>query len=175
MYIEFKGDQLTGPARIGRVEFSKMGMTLYYGGKSFRSLKGGYKANYADVETRDEYWISGCKRDGSDRLYGERDPGRHRRGRSRGVLDGDPRPARAEGPRRRQRLAGHARRRAEAAEHVGHVALEVLQDREQRAVGDRGAVQRVPQSRCPCRRRGSGSPSRRAWKSVVFDADVISR
>jgi len=75
MYIEHKGDALTGPARIGRVSFSKTGKTLYYGGNTFRSLKGaGYKANFFDVESGDEYWISGCKRDGSNRLYGERVP-----------------------------------------------------------------------------------------------------
>jgi hypothetical protein len=32
------------------------------------------KANYFDVETGEEYWISGCKRNGEDRLYGERKP-----------------------------------------------------------------------------------------------------
>jgi hypothetical protein len=75
MYIEFKGDGLTGPARIGRVSFSKTGRTLYYAGKTFQSLKGtGFKANYYDVETGEEYWISGPRRDGADRLYGERLP-----------------------------------------------------------------------------------------------------
>jgi hypothetical protein len=75
MYIECKGDGLSGPARIGRVSFSKRGKTLHYGGKRFRSLRGaGFKANYVDIETGDECWISGCKRDGSDRLYGERIP-----------------------------------------------------------------------------------------------------
>jgi hypothetical protein len=75
MYIEFKGDDLTGPARIGRVAFSKTGRTLYYAGKTFQSLKGtGFKANYYDVETGEEYWISGPRRDGADRLYGERLP-----------------------------------------------------------------------------------------------------
>jgi hypothetical protein len=75
MYIERKAGELTGEARIGRVSFSKSGRTLSYAGKSFQSLKGtGYKANYSDVETGDEYWISGCKRDGGDRLYGERVP-----------------------------------------------------------------------------------------------------
>ncbi|MFQ5492091.1 MAG: hypothetical protein ACE5GE_15345, partial [Phycisphaerae bacterium] len=69
-YIEFKGDQLSGPARIGRVEFSDSGKTLYYRGKSFRSLKGdGYKTNYFDVETGEEYWISGCKKSGDDTHY----------------------------------------------------------------------------------------------------------
>ena len=75
MYIEHKGSGLSCRARIGRVSFSKTGRTLYYGGKTFQSLKGaGSKANYFDIESGDEYWISGCKRDGSDRLYGERIP-----------------------------------------------------------------------------------------------------
>jgi hypothetical protein len=75
MYIENKTDGLSGPARIGRVTFSKSGRTLYYGGKSFQSLKGaGFKANYGEIDSGDEYWISGCKRDGSDRLYDERVP-----------------------------------------------------------------------------------------------------
>ena len=75
MHIEYKGDGLTGPARIGRVSFSKRGKSIYYGGKTFRSLKGkASKANYEDTETGDHYWISGCKRDGSDRLYDERTP-----------------------------------------------------------------------------------------------------
>lgn len=75
MYIESKAEGLTGPARIGRVTFSKTGATLRYRGREFRSLKGdGFKSNYFDVETGDPYWISGCRRDGLDRLYGERLP-----------------------------------------------------------------------------------------------------
>ena len=70
MYVEDKSEGLEGPARIGRVFFSKSGKTLYYRGKKFRSLKGGYKANYFDVETGDEYWISGPRKDQNDRLYG---------------------------------------------------------------------------------------------------------
>ena len=86
MYIECKGggfreDQfgnvkvgqdagLHGSARIGRVTFSRTGATLHYGGRSFQSLKGsGFKANYFDVETGAQYWISGPRRDGTDRLY----------------------------------------------------------------------------------------------------------
>jgi hypothetical protein len=75
MYIENKSGGLAGgDARIGRMKFSKTGSTIYYQGKSFRSLKGGYKANYFDVATGEEYWISGPKRNGKDRLYGERVP-----------------------------------------------------------------------------------------------------
>ncbi len=75
MYIECKANSLSGPARIGRVSFSKTGATLYYAGREFRSLDGrGFKANYFDVATGEHYWISGCRKDGMDRLYGERLP-----------------------------------------------------------------------------------------------------
>lgn len=75
MYIEQKAGSLIGPARIGRVTFSKTGRTLYYQGQKFQSLKGaGFKSNYYDMDTGEGYWISGPKRDGSDRLYGERTP-----------------------------------------------------------------------------------------------------
>ncbi len=70
MYIEYKGDGIVGPARIGRVTFSKSGKSLHYKGKEFRNLKGaGFKANYFDPETSEQYWISGCKKDGTDALY----------------------------------------------------------------------------------------------------------
>ena len=69
MYIEFKGDGIAGPGRIGRVTFSKTGRTLYYGGKRFAPIAG-YKANYCDIDTGERYWISGPKRDGTDRLWG---------------------------------------------------------------------------------------------------------
>ena len=71
MYIERKSNGLSGPARIGRVAFSQTGKTLYYRGRQFQSLSGnGFKANYFDLETGEEYWISGCKKRGGDRLYG---------------------------------------------------------------------------------------------------------
>src|SRR5918992_5170 len=70
MYIECKSEGISGPARIGRVTFSKTGQTLYYGGRRYRTLRGqGFKANYFEVESGDEYWISGCKKRGGDRLY----------------------------------------------------------------------------------------------------------
>jgi len=70
MYIERKVG-ITGPARIGCVTFSKSGKSVYYKGRRFETLagKGGLKANFFDVETGDEYWISGCKKKGGDRLY----------------------------------------------------------------------------------------------------------
>lgn len=71
MYLEDKSSGIEGPARIGRVYFSKSGKTLYYRGRRFRSLKGaGFKANFFEVDSGDYYWISGPRRDKSDRLYG---------------------------------------------------------------------------------------------------------
>jgi hypothetical protein len=72
MYIESKAESLNGPARIGRVRFNRTGRTLYYGDKSFHSLKGrGFKSNYRETETGEEYWISSPRHDGVDRLYGK--------------------------------------------------------------------------------------------------------
>jgi hypothetical protein len=70
MYIEYKENGIVGPARIGRVEFSKSRKSVYYNGKRFESLSGrGFKSNYFDVETGEKYWISGCRKDGRDALY----------------------------------------------------------------------------------------------------------
>lgn len=71
MWIEHKsGDGIVGPARIGRVTYSKSGQSVRYGRHRFETLKGqGFKANYFDVETGDYYWISGCRKDGMDALY----------------------------------------------------------------------------------------------------------
>lgn len=70
MYIEAKSGGLAGPARIGRVTFSKTGKSIHYSGRTFQTLKGrGFKANYFDVETSEPYWISGCRKDGRDALY----------------------------------------------------------------------------------------------------------
>ena len=73
MYIERKEEGLSGPARIGRVSFSKTGRTLYYDGRSFRRCVG-YKYNCREEGTDARYWISGPRRDGRDRLYQEAKP-----------------------------------------------------------------------------------------------------
>ncbi|MEX0793444.1 MAG: hypothetical protein WD045_09935 [Pirellulaceae bacterium] len=74
MYVENKSTGLNGPARIGRVYFSKTGKTIYCHGKRFRSLKGsGFKANYFDVDTGEQYWITGVKKRGGNRLDGGND------------------------------------------------------------------------------------------------------
>ncbi len=73
MYLERKTSKNYGEAVIGRVTASKSGRTLYYGGMAFQHIKDA-ASNYRCVETGEHYWISGCKHDGSDRLFGERVP-----------------------------------------------------------------------------------------------------
>ena len=70
MYVEYKGFGLAGTARIGRVTYSQTGKSVYYHGRTLRTLAGrGYKANYFDVETKERYWVSGPQKDGQDTLY----------------------------------------------------------------------------------------------------------
>jgi hypothetical protein len=69
-YIELKsgGRSHNGNAWIGFVSFSKSGKTIYFDGKSFQSLSGmGISGNYFEIETGNEYWISGVKKNMSDR------------------------------------------------------------------------------------------------------------
>ena len=68
-YIELKsGFSDNGNAWIGLVSFSKSGKTIYFDGKAFQSLNGmGINGNYFDIERGDEYWISGVKKDMTDR------------------------------------------------------------------------------------------------------------
>lgn len=70
MYIEDKSTGLDGPARIGWVTFSRSMRSFYYQGRRFEKLKSGYKYNCFDVETGADFWISGPKKNGRDKLYG---------------------------------------------------------------------------------------------------------
>jgi len=68
-YIELKtGYSDNGPAWIGKVKLSKSGNTLYFNDKAFRKRRG-ISGNYYDIETHDEYWISGIKKNGTDRHW----------------------------------------------------------------------------------------------------------
>ena len=69
MYIELKsGYSDNGPARIGRLTFSKSGRSVYYGRRRFQKYNGVF-GNYLDVDTDEEYWISGVKQDRQDRHW----------------------------------------------------------------------------------------------------------
>ena len=69
MYIELKtGFQDNGPAWIGKVKYSRTGQTIYFNNKAFRNFNV-CRGNYIDIETGDEYWISGVKKNGQDRHW----------------------------------------------------------------------------------------------------------
>ncbi len=68
MYIEQKSSGHSGPAWIGFVEFSKSGQTVYFDNKALKKLKTtGISGNHFDIETGEEYWVSGVKKNGEDR------------------------------------------------------------------------------------------------------------
>jgi hypothetical protein len=57
-----------GPAWIGLITFSKSGKTLYFNGKAFQRIGASRTmGNFYDIETMEEYWISGVKNDMTDR------------------------------------------------------------------------------------------------------------
>ncbi len=70
-YIEFKsgyGDR--GPAWIARVKLSKSKTTVYFNGRALKKAAGGgVSGNYVDLESGDEFWISGVKKNGGDRHW----------------------------------------------------------------------------------------------------------
>ena len=69
MYIENKSEGLDGPARIGRVTFSKSGRSVHYDGRTFSKVGSGYKYNHVADDNGDHFWISGPRKDGADRLH----------------------------------------------------------------------------------------------------------
>ena len=72
MYIELKSGYCDdGPAWIGYVKPSKSGQTLYWNDHAFQKCIG-VGANYVDIETGEEYWISGVKTRGTNRHWAGR-------------------------------------------------------------------------------------------------------
>jgi len=68
-YIELKtGYNDNGPAWIARVKRSKSGRTIYFNGRALKQGSTG-AGNFIDVETRESFWVSGIKRDGTDRHW----------------------------------------------------------------------------------------------------------
>lgn len=68
-YIELKTEQPhKGPAWIARVTLSRSGATVYFNGKALKRGTG-VSGNHFDTATGDEYWVSGVKKDGSDRHW----------------------------------------------------------------------------------------------------------
>jgi hypothetical protein len=70
IYIELKsGGNDDGPAWIGFARKSRSGRTVYFNGKAFKQRGRGASGNHYDLETGESYWISGVKRNGSNRHW----------------------------------------------------------------------------------------------------------
>jgi len=72
MFIQLKtGYNLDrGPSWIGWVDFNRSFKTARYRGRELRRAPGMFDANFFDVETEEEFWLSGPKRDRTDTRYG---------------------------------------------------------------------------------------------------------
>lgn len=71
MYVELKsGYSDNGPAWIEKVRYSKSGRSVFFRGKELGNIGGsGISGNHVDVETGEEYWVSGVKKNGQDRHW----------------------------------------------------------------------------------------------------------
>ncbi|MEM6413538.1 MAG: hypothetical protein AAF720_02655 [Pseudomonadota bacterium] len=71
MYVENKDGDIDGAvARIGWVTFSKTGKSVYYRGRTLAKANG-ISGNFTDVDSREEYWVSGIKKRGSNVHWAE--------------------------------------------------------------------------------------------------------
>ncbi|MEX6633723.1 hypothetical protein [Hyphococcus lacteus] len=71
MCVENKNGDIDGmAARIGWVTFSKTGKSVYYRGRTLAKANG-VAGNFMDVDSREEYWISGVKKRGSNVHWAE--------------------------------------------------------------------------------------------------------
>jgi len=69
MYIEDKSAGLEGAGPIGWVEITRTGRSYRYNGKLYKRCAG-YKTNCIEEGTDRDFWVSGPKKNGRDRLYG---------------------------------------------------------------------------------------------------------
>lgn len=68
-YIEqCTGYSHNGPAWISIIEFSRTGSTAYFNGMSLKK-SAGVVGNFFGIETGDEYWLSGVKKNCGDRHW----------------------------------------------------------------------------------------------------------
>lgn len=72
LFFELKsGFSDNGPAWIGYCKFSKSKKTIYFNEKAFLKISG-ILGNYLDLETNEEYWISGISKNRPDRYKGKK-------------------------------------------------------------------------------------------------------
>lgn len=67
IYVELKtGYGHSGPAWIGKAFFSKSGQSIYFDGVVLKKSQG-ISGNFYNPDTQEEYWVSGVKKNGTDR------------------------------------------------------------------------------------------------------------
>ncbi len=71
MYIELKsGYADNGPAWIEKVRYSKSRRSVFFRGKELQNVGGrGIAGNHVDLDTGEEYWVSGVKKNQQDRHW----------------------------------------------------------------------------------------------------------
>ncbi len=68
IYIEKEtGGNHDGKAWIGKCFFSKSGKTIYFNGNVYQKGGRGGAGNHYDIDSGEGFWISGVKKDGTDR------------------------------------------------------------------------------------------------------------
>lgn len=75
MYVQLKSgyDTDQGPSWICQVRFSKSWQSAQFHGLTLRRAQG-VRGNFVDIESGDEWWISGPKRDLTDARYSGQQP-----------------------------------------------------------------------------------------------------
>ncbi|WP_203841235.1 hypothetical protein [Winogradskya humida] len=80
MYVQLKTGHDTdrGPAWIACVQFTRTWRTAYVHGRTLRRVSGtagaNFDSNFYDVDTGEEFWVSGPKLDGTDGRYSNQKP-----------------------------------------------------------------------------------------------------
>jgi hypothetical protein len=101
MFVQLKTGHGTdlGPCWISRVRFSKTWRTAYWHGRTLRRWPGMFDANFFDVDTQEEFWLSGPHRDRQDTRYSNATPvvDEDVRGDYERFLGGEPLPGRERG------------------------------------------------------------------------------
>lgn len=76
MFVQLKtGHEIDqGPAWISGVRFTRSWQTAYWHGRTLARGSGMFDANFYDVDTHEEFWISGPRRDRRDTRYSNVEP-----------------------------------------------------------------------------------------------------
>ena len=69
IYVELTTEyNHTGPAWIGYGYFNRTGKTIYFNGRILGKGKG-IVGNFVDIQSEEEFWVSGIKKNGQDRHW----------------------------------------------------------------------------------------------------------